>query len=356
MTSPDGSTWTNRTAAAASSWQSVTYGGTMFVAVSSSGTAMQSPDGVTWSSRTVPQANSWNSVTSGADGSFVAVSSSGTSRVMRWSGAYSADQTVTTGDIPFEVVVDSTNTYAFVSNWGSNTVSRITLATGATTTVDVGQRPAGIALSGSTLWVVQAIQNGSLTKITNATSGTFPQGNVQTSAVMLGAYPLKIAFNPPGTNAYVTHYEYGASGGAWRIVGVNTAPVVSYVAFSQDSWGIAVDTYYIYVSNNSGDTLTALNISGGGVMQVYKTISLGTGAEPYDVKIDGSSTYLYVADYGTNEVSRLTLSTITNGTPTVTTIDSANGLGGPIGLASAPDGTLFVSGWDSNKISGLTVP
>ena len=82
-TSPDGVTWTARTAAASNSWQSVTYGDGLFVAVSSNGTnrVMTSPDGITWTARSAAEANWWQSVTYG-DGLFVAVSYTGTNRVM----------------------------------------------------------------------------------------------------------------------------------------------------------------------------------------------------------------------------------------------------------------------------------
>lgn len=86
MTSPDGITWTARTAAADNQWQGVTYGNGLFVAVANSGTSnrvMTSPDGIVWTSRAESVGNSWVSVTFG-NGTFVAVSNSGTSsnRVM----------------------------------------------------------------------------------------------------------------------------------------------------------------------------------------------------------------------------------------------------------------------------------
>ncbi|MDC1474504.1 hypothetical protein N8350_02710, partial [Candidatus Nanopelagicales bacterium] len=61
MTSPDGITWTSRTATAANYWRSVTYGEGLFVAVASSGAdrVMTSPDGITWTSRTAAAANAW---------------------------------------------------------------------------------------------------------------------------------------------------------------------------------------------------------------------------------------------------------------------------------------------------------
>ena len=78
----DGTTWTARSAAEANPWSSVTFGNGTFVAVSNSGTnrVMTSTDGITWTPRSVP-ASSWASVTYG-NGVFVAVAGFGTDRIM----------------------------------------------------------------------------------------------------------------------------------------------------------------------------------------------------------------------------------------------------------------------------------
>ena len=88
MTSPDGITWTPRTAAEANAWNSVAYGNNLFVAVASTGTnrVMTSPDGITWTARTAP-AKSWNSVAYG-NNLFVAVGF----------GATAADSVMTSPD------------------------------------------------------------------------------------------------------------------------------------------------------------------------------------------------------------------------------------------------------------------
>ncbi len=78
MTSPDGITWTNRTAAANNSWNSVTYGNGLFVAVSTNGInrVMTSTDGINWTSRIAAGNNTWYGVTYG-NGLFAAVSGNG---------------------------------------------------------------------------------------------------------------------------------------------------------------------------------------------------------------------------------------------------------------------------------------
>jgi len=89
MTSADnGASWTARSAAAATVWKSVTYGNGVFVAVASSwsNSVMTSTDGEIWTARSAVEASTWRSVVY-ANGLFVAVASGGTNRVMT-SGAY----------------------------------------------------------------------------------------------------------------------------------------------------------------------------------------------------------------------------------------------------------------------------
>lgn len=76
MTSPDGITWTMRTASAPNYWTSITYGNGLFVVVGATGTSrvMTSPDGITWTSRGSSVSQQWYAVTYG-NGLYVAVAS-----------------------------------------------------------------------------------------------------------------------------------------------------------------------------------------------------------------------------------------------------------------------------------------
>jgi hypothetical protein len=87
--SNDGINWSETASGINNAWSSVTYGNNLFVAVANSGTStrvMTSSNGINWNGVSAPT-QSWNSITYGA-GLFVAVSSSGTgSRVMTSSNA-----------------------------------------------------------------------------------------------------------------------------------------------------------------------------------------------------------------------------------------------------------------------------
>ncbi|MGI9186197.1 MAG: hypothetical protein ACR2J9_01525 [Gaiellales bacterium] len=75
ITSPDGITWTARTPADDTGWDDVTWGGGQFVAVGFSGSGnrvMTSPDGITWTGHAAAAAVQWHAVTY-ANGLYVAV-------------------------------------------------------------------------------------------------------------------------------------------------------------------------------------------------------------------------------------------------------------------------------------------
>jgi hypothetical protein len=104
MTSPDGSTWTIRTTAAANSWEEVTWSPelTLFVAVAQDGLIgdqiMTSPDGITWTSRSSTAVNNWKSVAWSADlGIFIAVATGGGNDLMTSSDGLVWDTDTTTG-------------------------------------------------------------------------------------------------------------------------------------------------------------------------------------------------------------------------------------------------------------------
>jgi hypothetical protein len=123
MTSPDGITWTARSAAGVSDWYSVTYGGGQFVAVgaNSTNTVMSSPDGITWTARIAPENNTWLSVTYGG-GQFVAVAAAFTNLVMTspdgitWTARSAAE------DNYWQSVTYGGGQFVAVSNTGANRV------------------------------------------------------------------------------------------------------------------------------------------------------------------------------------------------------------------------------------------
>ncbi|MGA9189321.1 MAG: cytochrome D1 domain-containing protein, partial [Methanosarcina sp.] len=92
--------------------------------------------------------------------------------------------------------------FAYVSNYDSNNISVIdTSINKVTATVDVGDHPAGVAVSpdGKKAYVVNA---GS-----NTVSVIDTAKNKVIDTVKVGTYPQEIAVSPDGTKAYVTSFS-----------------------------------------------------------------------------------------------------------------------------------------------------
>ena len=79
MTSTDGEYWVSRPSASDSNWQGITYADNQFVAVGSNA-VMTSPDGITWTSRTAPTGE-WQAITN-CGGLFVATATWGNNYIM----------------------------------------------------------------------------------------------------------------------------------------------------------------------------------------------------------------------------------------------------------------------------------
>ena len=66
LTSPDGTTWTQKTLPSSAPWSRIVWNGTVFCAIAGTGTASTacatSPDGITWTSGTLPVSQLWGTL------------------------------------------------------------------------------------------------------------------------------------------------------------------------------------------------------------------------------------------------------------------------------------------------------
>ena len=232
MTSPDGVTWTNRTAPAGR-WQAVTYGNGLFVAVGGnastpSGYVMTSPDGITWTLQTLGAGlddRTWYSVTSG-NGKFVAVSINGATpghRVM-----YSTNGTAWTIGTG---AADNVWTSVGYGNGKFVAVSQATGVSGASRVMystDGMAWSAGTGATAAKTWFTVTYGNGRFVAIANNratddvmtstdgvawTSGTTPSGAAVWSSVTYGSG----LFVAVGTNFFPNQVMTSPDGFTWTV-------------------------------------------------------------------------------------------------------------------------------------------
>jgi YVTN family beta-propeller protein len=246
--------------------------------------------------------------------------------------ADSVDATITVGTTPYDVAINPSGTFAYVSNYGSDTVSKIDLATNTVAaTIIVGDGPWGLAINPlGTFAYVSNDQNGTVSKIDLAT-------NTVVTTITVEQWPWYVGINPAGTFAYVTNRSNNIVSKidlATNAVTSFTIPNPSCVlnqGFPCDSnFGVAFnsDATFAYVSRPDKGTVAKINLNDNSVVN-----TITVGSSPRGLAINPSGTFAYVSNYASNNVSKIDLATNT----VVATIPVGSF---PYGVAINPSGTF----------------
>jgi hypothetical protein len=216
--SPNGITWTQRTAAQTNNWAGVAYGNGWFVAVSINGSSrvMRSQDGISWAAASAAEANGWRSVSYG-NGKFIAVSNTGSNRAM-----ISSDDGATW--TPSNIGARSWLSIEYGSGvWVANSASEIKRSTddGATWIDELSTapiQPRGRAAYGNGGWVLSAYDYGlSQVRVYTSTDGASWTLSAAVTSGSVGDYHA-LAFGN-GLHALVTEgggaYISTDAGASW---------------------------------------------------------------------------------------------------------------------------------------------
>jgi YVTN family beta-propeller protein len=195
------------------------------------------------------------------------------------------------GRNPYGIAVDPAGTFAYVTNFGDATVSKIDLGTNTVTaTIPVGSSPIGIAVSpdGSKLY---AVNNSSGTvSVIRAADNT----NIITVAV--GINPFGAAVNPAGTFVYVAN----SGGNSISIIKTADNSVITKPDFHLGTpSGVAVNPAgtIVYITNISSNTLSFFDANSN----TFSNPNIGVGINPLGVSpsVDGAFTYVVSSFDGT---------------------------------------------------------
>jgi YVTN family beta-propeller protein len=230
------------------------------------------------------------------------------------------------------VAINPSGTFAYVSNYGSDTVSKIDLATNTVAaTIIVGDGPWGLAINPlGTFAYVSNDLNGTVSKIDLAT-------NTVVTTITVEQWPWYVGINPAGTFAYVTNRSNNIVSKidlATNAVTSFTIPNPSCVlnqGFPCDSnFGVAFnsDATFAYVSRPDKGTVAKINLNDNSVVN-----TITVGSSPRGLAINPSGTFAYVSNYASNNVSKIDLATNT----VVATIPVGSF---PYGVAINPSGTF----------------
>ena len=197
--------------------------------------------------------------------------------------------TINVGSDPMGVAFSPSGALAYVTNYGSGTVSVINTATNTTTnTITVGKNPRGVAFSPS--GAIAYVTNGGSDNINVINTAT----NTVTNTIAVDIAPYDVAFSPSGTLAYVTN------AGSSSVSVINTATnTVTNIVDNSGPEGVAFSPSgaLAYVTNAGSDTISVINTA----TNTVTNITVGTG--PEDVAFGPSGDIAYVTNYNNGNVS-----------------------------------------------------
>ncbi len=247
--------------------------------------------------------------------------------------------TVNVGYNPFGIVANQAGTKVYVANYNSNNISVIDTATNTVTaTVNVESNPIGIAVSpdGKKVYVANAMSdNVSVIDTAN---------NTVIASVNVWSHPIGVAVTPDGTKVYVANLYGGVS-----VIDTATNTVTASVP-AVYPLGIAVnsDGSKAYVTNS--DIYDYYDIDSQAVSVINTTTNnvtsiVGVNGPTTGIVFNQAGTKVYVASWGSGKV--YVIDAATNNVTTTVIVGSH-----PEGIAISPDGSkLYVANEGSNNVS-----
>ena len=250
--------------------------------------------------------------------------------VLQWVGAPDAASapvaSATVGTEPFDVAVDSATESAYVTNFGSNTVSVLD------TTVCDGTHQTNCAPIG-TANVVSEPRDVAVDDTTN-TVYVVNSGAVE------------------GSGAGVLSVFNGATCDAGN---VSSCASIAEPVFGDSPFGVAVNasTNTVYVTNESSDSVSVLDGATCDASNQSNCTPIATvtvGSEPKGVAVDATTDTVYVGNYGSNSVSVIdgAVCDATNQS-NCTPVGTSDVMQGPRGVAvDAKTDSVYVADSESN--------
>ena len=228
-------------------------------------------------------------------------------------GALSFNGLAATGSTPYSVVVDPTGRYAYVTNQddpsGTNSsVSQFTIGPDGKLTGN-----GSFALpSGSKPYQVTVDPTGQHAYVANRGTSTVSQFNIDgtgalvpmtTAQVAAGTGSLFIAINPAGTYAYVSNFDASPSPTVSQFSFDGTGALVASSPTTTVSTGngpytvaISPNGLYAYWSNKYASNISQCSFASLGALNCSAGV-IASGTQPQFIAIDPFGRYLYAVDF-----------------------------------------------------------
>jgi len=227
--------------------------------------------------------------------------------------------TVTVGSQPYGVAVNGNASRVYVTSQSSNSVLVINTATNTVmNTIAVGPNPYGVTGVDALSRAYVANYSGSSVSVINTTT------NAVITTIPVGNGPIEVAASPTGNRLYVTN---GLSNSV-SVIDTATNAVLATLPVGVAPYGAVVNPAgtRVYVSNDTDGSVSVIDAQTNAVIN-----TITVGARPLGVAINAAGSRLYVANYQSSSVS--VIDTSTNGV--IATISLAST---PRGLSLTPNG------------------
>jgi YVTN family beta-propeller protein len=262
--------------------------------------------------------------------------------------------TIPVGQQPGRVAFTPDGGRAYITNFGSDTVSVLGSRLGAetirvgrqpsvvaitpngrfayVTTVQVGDRPTGLAVTPDGRRVYVADQAAGTVSVIDTASNTV-------AATVRASEPAAVAVSPDGRYAYVTNFGVGIGPGNVSVIDTanNTVTATIPTGVTPGSIAISPDGAHAYVTNFTSDTVTVIDTASRAV-----TSTVTVGQNPANLAVTPDSGHVFVTNQNDD-----TLSVLDADSDTVATTVPIGPQ--PNGVAIAPDGR---SGYVTNTGAG----
>ncbi|MBF0567445.1 MAG: Ig-like domain repeat protein [Nitrospirae bacterium] len=269
--------------------------------------------------------------------------------------------TINVGSQPSGVAVTPDGLKVYVANYASNNVSVINTSTNSVTaTITVGTNPYGIAVT----------PDGTKVYVSNSNDGTVSvintSNNAVTGPITVGTSPIGIIVTPDGSKAYVANAGAGSS--TVSVINTSSDTVTGTITVGSQPYGVAVtpDGAKVYVTNYGSNNVSVIKTSNS---FVSGPITVGSG--PRGVAVTPNGQRVYVANWnGTVSAIDTTTNTVIDTIPagngpvalgnfigTIPTINEytiPTGGSNPHAITSGPDGNLWFTEFNGNKIGKIT--
>lgn len=246
---------------------------------------------------------------------------------------------------PSAIAVDPSGTYAYVANSGNDSVSVIAMATNtdmATISLPIGSIPVSLAVTPNGKHVYVANEGNSTVSVINVDSIS-PGADTVGANVKLpsGAAPTAVRITPNGELAYVVDNGIAGITPIKITSGNSTGP--TFYGVGSNPWDLAIsgDGSTGYVSSSTAGDVVAFSIPADGVTKVFSA-----GQVPTAIALSGTSSFMYVANKESKNISSINLSSGSSGTiglpGSYAATDVAtwtNGSGTPYLFATIPNGS-----------------